>query len=164
MTLGELKASVGSECRWVAPPVAASDMRKFAIAAYWPDAPPRIFWDEAYAKETRWGGIIAPQEFNPFAWPIQGPGRLPITPSRIHGARTYNAGSEVEYHAPIRPGDVITATDRVAELYERTGRSGRLIFVVSETRWENQRGDLVKIQRGRHVQVLPLEGSGEGQR
>ena len=52
-------------------PISLSDIRKFAIAVYWPQTPPRLFWDEEYARTTRWGGIIAPQDFNPFAWPIK---------------------------------------------------------------------------------------------
>jgi hypothetical protein len=163
VTLDELKALVGTEeRRFVSPPVTASDIRRFAIAIYWPETPPRLFWDEDDARATRWGGIVAPHEFNPFAWPISGPGRLPTAPPLVHGARNYNAGSEVEYFTRIRPGDVITATDRIVAVTERSGRSGRLIFITSETRWENQRGELVKIHRGHRVQVLPAAGDREG--
>ena len=31
----------------VSPPVSVSDIRKWGIAVYWPDTPPRLFWDEA---------------------------------------------------------------------------------------------------------------------
>src|SRR5207302_1306356 len=48
-------------------PVGQSDIRRWAIATYWPEKPPPIFWDEEYARSTRWGGIIAPPDFNPFA-------------------------------------------------------------------------------------------------
>ncbi len=54
--------------RWSAP-IRDSDIRRWALAVYWPAMPPRRFWDEAYARTTRWGGIVAPDEFNPFAWP-----------------------------------------------------------------------------------------------
>ena len=40
----------------VSPPIAASDIRKWAIATYWPETPPPIYWDDDYAKTTRWGG------------------------------------------------------------------------------------------------------------
>lgn len=53
------------------PPISEGDIRKWAIAVYWPDTPPRQFWDAGYAESTRWGGIVAPEEFNPFAWPIE---------------------------------------------------------------------------------------------
>ena len=52
------------------PPIAASDIRKWAIAVYWPEKPPPIYYDEEYASGTRWGGIVAPSYFNPFAWPV----------------------------------------------------------------------------------------------
>ena len=52
----------------VSPPVSESDIRKWAIAVYWPETPPRIFWDAEYAAGTKWGTIIAPPDFNPFAW------------------------------------------------------------------------------------------------
>ena len=32
------------------------------------EMPPPLFWDEEYARTTRHGGVVAPGEFNPFAW------------------------------------------------------------------------------------------------
>jgi len=52
------------------PPISLSDIRKWAIATWWPRRAP-IHWDDEYAKTTRWGGIIAPPDFNPFAWPVR---------------------------------------------------------------------------------------------
>jgi hypothetical protein len=34
-----------------------------------PEPPPREFVDADYAT-TRWGGLVAPREFNPFAWMV----------------------------------------------------------------------------------------------
>lgn len=154
-TFEELKAMVGRELhRMTSPPVALSDIRKHAIAVYWPEQPPHLFWDEAYARQTSWGGIVAPEDINPFAWPIEGIGRFPHGPELPLTARTFNGASDAEYFAPIRPGDAITATDTMVDVYQRTGRTGRLLFLVSETRWTNQRGELVKTQRGTRVVVL----------
>ena len=54
---------------WSAPeishPVDRSDLRKWAIAVYWPEVPPKLFWDEEYAKATKYGGIVAPRPANP---------------------------------------------------------------------------------------------------
>ena len=50
-------------------PIGANDIRRWAIAIYYPEVPPRLFWDEEYAATTRWGGIVAPEEFNPFETP-----------------------------------------------------------------------------------------------
>ena len=127
-------------------PVAASDIRRWAIAVYWPDVPPRLFWDEEYARATRWGGIIAPQDFNPFAWPVTRPvpdrARAPAPGGRP--LRVMNGGQTDTYEEPMRPGDVITARSRLRDWEERDTRLGRTLFVFSETEWNNQADRLVK--------------------
>ena len=47
-----------------APPISESDIRKWAIATYWPEKPPQIYWDADYAKGTAYEGIIAPPDFS----------------------------------------------------------------------------------------------------
>ena len=46
-------------------PIAASDIRRWAIAIYYPEMPPPVFWDEEHAAKTRWGGIIAAKSLTP---------------------------------------------------------------------------------------------------
>lgn len=134
----------------VSPPISQSDIRKWAIAVYWPETPPRLYWDEEYAKTTRWGGIIAPQEFNPFAWPVRRenvPAQQTSSAAGSVGTRGMNGGQVVEYLAPMRPGDVISSSTALVEWRERRTRLGLTLFSVSETRWTNQRGEVVKISR-----------------
>ena len=52
-------------------------------------------------------------------------------------------GLEIEYHQPVRPGDWLTATRTLTDIYEKEGRSGPLIFyeVVMDVR--NDDGELV---------------------
>jgi len=148
---GELRAS------W---PVSASDIRKWAQAVYWPEVPPRIYWDEEYAKTTKWGGIIAPQEFNPFAWPLEGAYGQAEALAEITGARrlessrpvgsgpglhAMNGGQTMRYYAPIRPGDVITSTTALVDWNERATRLGLTMFITHETRWTNRNDEIVKI-------------------
>ena len=87
-------------------PVTESDIRRWAIAVYWPEKPPRLFWDENYAKTTRWGGIIAPQDFNPFAWPVERPGRASSGPMPGEvpkkGQNVLNGGQKDTFYAPMR--------------------------------------------------------------
>jgi hypothetical protein len=138
-------------------PVSASDIRKWAIAVYWPDIPPRLFWDEAYAATTKWGGIVAPEEFNPFAWPIAdrsgpgSPGALPGQPVGP-GQNVMNGGTKDTFHARIRPGDVITSRSRLSHWEERVTRLGLTLFSFSETEWRNQRDELVRVRVGTAIQ------------
>jgi hypothetical protein len=131
-------------------PVSLSDIRKFAIAVYWPETPPRLFWDEDYACTTRWGGIIAPQDFNPFAWPIKTPAMPEFAMPREGGRGRcgMNGGQTDTYFAPIRPGDVIRARTRLRDWNERPTRLGLTLFIYTETEWWNQDNKLVK----RHIQ------------
>lgn len=133
----------------ISPPIDANDIRKWAIAVYWPETPPRLFWDEAYAKASRWGGIIAPQEFNPFAWPIERreATRIGGPQGKGPGQRGMNGGSEATYGVPMRPGDVVRSSTKLVDVYEKTGRLGVMMFVVNQTTWTNQHGETVKVDR-----------------
>ena len=133
----------------VAPPVSESDIRKWAIAVYWPETPPPIFWDGAYAATTKWGGIIAPPDFNPFAWPIVEERPRPDKADKADKAkgprlRGMNGGQVETYGVPMRPGDVISARNRLRDWEERDTRLGQTLFSYSETEWHNQNGELVK--------------------
>lgn len=127
-------------------PIAASDIRKWAIATFWPETPPRIYWDEAHAATTRWGGIIAPPDFNPFAWPVERPTARRAAAKRPDGKpfTGMNGGQTDTYGAPMRPGDVITTRSRLVEWTERTGRFGLTLYTTTEIEWRNQNGELVK--------------------
>lgn len=133
----------------MSPPISENDIRKWAIAVYWPETPPRQFWDADYARTTRWGGVVAPQEFNPFAWPIERrEATRPGGPQgKGAGQRGMNGGSEATYYTPMRPGDVIRSATRLVDVYEKTGRLGVMMFLVNETTWTNQNGEKIKVDR-----------------
>ncbi len=140
-------------------PVAPSDVQRWAMAVYWPEKPPRLYWDRAYAKKSRWGCMVAPVEFNPFAWPVEGAYQLPAWPEMFHAELSFSAGNEAEYFLPIRIGDVISGNSSIVDVYEKQGRSGDLIFVVAESQLSNQRGELVKTLRHPRVFIFQRQGS-----
>src|SRR5262245_9745654 len=58
----EMRGASGGALGWrVSFPVSASDIRRWAIAVYHPARPPEPF---------RTGSVVAPEEFNPFAWTV----------------------------------------------------------------------------------------------
>ena len=59
------------------------------------------------------------------------------------GKQGFDAGKDVEFVAPIRPGDAITLSSHVKEIYEKTGRSGAMVFVVIRSTLTNQTGAVV---------------------
>jgi acyl dehydratase len=59
------------------------------------------------------------------------------------GKQGFDAGKDVEFVAPIRPGDSITLSSHVKEIYEKTGRTGSMVFVIVRSTLKNQRGEVV---------------------
>ena len=54
-----------------------------------------------------------------------------------------HAGQRVQPMAPVYAGDFVTASSHLKEVYAKTGRSGTMVFVVWETTFRNQDGDVV---------------------
>jgi hypothetical protein len=157
-----MRAVIGQEYgRSTSFPVSPSDIRKWAIAVYHPAPPPAIFWDEKAAQSGPYGELVAPEDFNPFAWmtadgPQTDTGGDPNDPDNtektvgIEGPGLkyqLNGGMEVEYGAPIRPGDVITSVSNIASYTEREGRLGLMLFTVMENIWTNQDDELARRSR-----------------
>lgn len=102
-----------------------------------------LYTDEEYAATTLYGGIIAPPTF---CVSFRSYATLPDLKLN-YGKRGFDGGKECQFFAPIRPGDSITGVDRIAEVYEKTGRSGNMIFIVRESEMTNQHGEKVAVIR-----------------
>ena len=163
----EVKALIGMEGEpqtcWE--PVERSEIRRFAQAVMDDDP---IFWNDDYAKNTRYGGVVAPPLFPLFAHR-----RPPDTPDPLaeavtnpefdgfaglmttglppvplpHLPRLLNGGNEVEFYQLPRLGDRITARSKYLDIYEKSGRSGTMVFIVIETRYTNQHDELLMVSR-----------------
>jgi hypothetical protein len=156
-----MRAAIGGELgRSVSFPVTDSDIRRWAVAVYYPEDPPPLFWDAEYAARTGHKSIVAPEDFNPFAWmTADGPKRAtaghdPDATEKTLGIDgpglkfQLNGGMEVEYGVRMRPGDQVTAVTRLAGYREREGRLGLMLFTSSESVWTNQEGAMVKRSTG----------------
>jgi len=101
---------------------------------------------------------------------------VPSFTTRFHGSRampanfpiksrqSFDAGKSVEIFNPLRPGDTLTAKSEIHDIYEKTGRSGGMVFVVHRMRFSNQNGDPISIVDWRLVQKAAdrrPEGSSE---
>ena len=58
--------------------------------------------------------------------------------------RGMNGGQVDTYGVPMRPGDVITARNRLRDWEERQTRLGHTLFTYSELEWRNQHDELIK--------------------
>lgn len=71
------------------------------------------------------------------------PGSVHLAEAEEYGRGWLNGGNRFEYFAPVKVGDQITAKGRVADVYEKSGSGGNLLFIIFETEFVNQDGELV---------------------
>ena len=89
-------------------------------------------------------------EATPAAAPDSGAGSEAPPRRRGGGGGTgLHAEQHYTYHRPVRVGDVLTATTRPGERWEKQGRrAGVLVFSESITEYRDQDGELVVTARG----------------
>ena len=101
-----------------------------------------IYLDPEAARAQGYHDIIAMPTF------ITANAATPITPPEMHfTGGGINAGYACEFYGVIYPGDTLTYTTRLADIYDKTGRSGTMRFVVRETTITNQHGKTVAFVR-----------------
>jgi hypothetical protein len=76
------------------------------------------------------------------------PPSMHLAEAEEYGKGWLNGGNRFEYIEPVKVGDRITATGRVVDVYEKTGSSGSLLFIIFETEYVNQHGRTVARLRG----------------
>jgi len=115
--------------------VSAEDIGKFCTAIG--ETNP-LYTDPEAAKAGPHGGLVAP----PSLAAIFGDGENIFQNFPEFERRRLAAGMEVEFVTPIRAGDSITTVSQVKEIYEKTGRSGAMVFVVISSTLRKQNGEV----------------------
>lgn len=116
-------------------------IRRFAEAIK--DTNP-LYVDESYARSQGYERIPAPPSLLLYNM-RSGSERDFNIPLPV--GRRVKAGDEVEILAPVMAGDTITANTKIADIYEKDGRTGKMIFVITETTYTNQHGHAVMRSR-----------------
>ncbi|MGA2412242.1 MAG: MaoC family dehydratase N-terminal domain-containing protein [Candidatus Binataceae bacterium] len=98
-----------------------------------------IHTDPEAAKKGPYGKLTAPPSF---AVTFRN-GRHFLDHIPRFGKQGFDAGKDVEFVAPIHPGDAITLSSHLKEIYEKTGRTGSMAFVIVRTTLRNQNGEEV---------------------
>jgi len=119
-------------------------IRKFAEAIG--DEDP-IYYDEQAAQAAGLQTIVAPPTFL-CTFRAQ---ELP-DPKITFGRVRLNGGNAYEYYQPVYAGDTITVTAKYADVVERTGRTGKMVFVFTELTFRNQHGAVVA--KGRNTGIM----------
>jgi hypothetical protein len=154
----EAKAFIGykSEPFAACEPVERGAVRRYAQAIMDPDP--------AYAEAVEpYGAPIAPPIFpsfmfrTPFGAPdfltenardpdfdgiVMGVGNgLPPLP--LDGLALLNGGAEIEFFAYSKHGETVLQSSRYADIYERETKSGPMIFVIIETEFTTEAGQIL---------------------
>ena len=119
----ELLANIGRQSEPQRELVTRRDIRKYAVATGnrqrkyldGDEAPPMfhlpLFWDVVELDQLTPDGV----SIDPL---------LPKFPLE----KAMAGGLHIDYHKPVHPGDWLTATRTLTDIYEKQGRSGALIF------------------------------------
>jgi acyl dehydratase len=107
-----------------------------------------LWWDEAYAAGTRWGGVIAPPRMLK-----QGSGETPATVAEpvdsgrvtfmgedvLRGVFAMISGTRIVFERPVRMGDRLHAQSGPHDVIERKSRmAGHSLELVNKTVYHNQ--------------------------
>ncbi|MBO54880.1 MAG: hypothetical protein CL886_04380 [Dehalococcoidia bacterium] len=142
--------------------------RRFTQAVMDPDP---MYWDEEYAKQSKYGELTTPPimvsymssrvppgepdvvtqafEDNPMSdgiGDVHKHGELPPVPTNL--VRVLNAGNELELYRYPSIGDKIKFQNRYSDIRERVGRDGKPFLIITrETTYWNQGDEVLCITR-----------------
>jgi acyl dehydratase len=135
----EVRKQIGMQSETRVVEVERGAIRRFAEAIGDPNP---LFNDEAAARKTRFGGMIAPPTFCRSLGAA-----IPEIKIGMGEFRGLDGGSEWEYFEPIRPGDRISVVSKIADIRESAGRLGAMVFITVETSYTNHYNQLCALQR-----------------
>lgn len=120
------------------PPIKKEEILEFAAAVG--ETNP-LYTDEAAAAKGPYGGLVAPPTF------VTKLRAKKFTPENLPklGKVGFDGGRDLEIAAPVRPGDALTMLSTIHDIYEKTGRTGSMYFIVIRNEVRNQKGEQVAV-------------------
>jgi acyl dehydratase len=101
-----------------------------------------FYVDDRVGQASEWGDIIAPPTFMTTFRDGADSGDF-LRDLGTDVSRLLHGEQEFELHRPIRAGETFLCRSRVVDVYEKTGRSGPMGFVVRETAVTDRTNELV---------------------
>lgn len=104
-----------------------------------------LYFDELYAKKSRFGGIVAPPAIHILLM-------FACTPNDdwMRSPGTVNAGQSWSYNIPARPGDTIHLQARALDKFIKRER----LFVIHDNVFTNQNGEVICSGRGWTIRAM----------
>jgi acyl dehydratase len=105
-----------------------------------------LYYDEEYARKSRYGGIIAPPGF--FGWAKKtissSEGLVGLIGAMIEAgyAGILDGGMAYDFYLPVRVGDTLVVSPKVADITLKEGKT-KMMILRFEASYTNQNGDLI---------------------
>jgi len=110
-----------------------------------------LYVDEAYAQSRGHAGVLAPPTYPSYNLALGAP--LEVLKFEFPVASILHGSDDWEFLWDIHAGDVLTPRGKLLDLYEKQGKRGGMLFIVSEITYTNQRGEVVAIYRPTEVVI-----------
>jgi acyl dehydratase len=107
-----------------------------------------LYLDDRVGAASEWGDVIAPPTFAVTLRDETADTTAFLKELGTDISRLLHGEQEFEIFRPLQPGQTYLCRPRVADIYEKTGRSGPMAFVVRETTITDRANEIVAIMRG----------------
>lgn len=135
---------IGKEYPATSYEIGREKMKEYAAAV---DDHNPMYFDREVGERSEYGDNIAPPNFAA-VYNLMGCAQMFFDPElSLNMAMLVHGEQEFEFLKPVKPGDVITTTGRIADILEK----GNNDIIVYEARSSNQDGDLVTVGRATFV-------------
>jgi acyl dehydratase len=107
-----------------------------------------FYLDDAVGRASEWGDIVAPPTFAITFRDENADTGVMLRDLGVDIGRILHGEQEFEHYRPIRPGETYLCRTRVSDIYEKSGRSGPMAFVVREMTVTDGENEIVCLVRG----------------
>ena len=145
MTIQINKALLGKEYPPYAVTVERGKIKEFARAIGNDDP---LYLDDRVGAASAWGDVIAPPTFSITFRHEAADTTAFLKELGTDISRILHGEQEFEIFRPLQPGQTYLCRARIVDIYEKTGRSGPMAFVVRETSIADGSNEIVATMRG----------------
>jgi acyl dehydratase len=110
-----------------------------------------FYLDDAVGRASEWGDVIAPPTFAITFRDEQADTGAMLKDLDVDISRLLHGEQEFELLAPLRPGETYLCRGKIVDIYEKSGRSGPMAFVVRETTVTDRANEVVALMRSTTV-------------
>ena len=113
-----------------------------------------LYHDEAYAKRTKWGGLLAPYIMIQTFDTLRSVGHSGL-PEGLPGVHSIWTGSLFEWKRPLKVGDAIRADSYLKAVEERESKfgGGRSVYQTYEAVYYDQTGDKIGLRNDTWIRI-----------